>query len=218
MIPLSELGLPPVASSYLSPGLGEVFHLPELEFVRKPEIEALVERGAPDDIGFFADAVTLLVRMVEIDPTLQHALENVVPKGIRFASSDSRALERELCERFRRWSAAPVGRPDALRALVELDEAIHSIVHLPPPVRGSWWNRFREECRKRLFKPFQQPAEGVEARVRVLPDQLSAALELTERKNVPVTVGGRTGEVLVCLRVWAEIDGSVIKGRALYRV
>jgi hypothetical protein len=103
-----------------------------------------------------------------------------------------------------------------LRERLDLDEALHSMVHQPPADPASWWGALRAQARDTLLAARDRvSAVGGQAHVQVLGGSF-AEINRLAADSLEVDYGV-PGEVAVCLRVWARIDGDEMKGRVLYR-
>ena len=104
-----------------------------------------------------------------------------------------------------------------LRARIELDEALHSLIYLPPVAPDSWWASFHAQARLTLFRARDRVIQcGCPARLQRLAGSFPAISSLAGDDNLNVDHGTR-GEVVACLRVYARIDGEESRGRVLYR-
>jgi hypothetical protein len=169
---------------------------------------------------------TTCLWFVANDPHLCHCLKNVFRFGIRPVVGDQR--ERYVAELGRVWDRArttipgpeaDVLRPrwkDHLKALLDLDEALHSLVHQPAAAADSWWGRFRDQTRSELFRAREQAIQaGCAVQIQVLGGAFTDVNRLAP-DSLQVDFGA-PGEVVACLRVWARVEGEELKGRVLYR-
>lgn len=179
-------------------------------------------RGRPEpdsELHLLAQVVTVCLKFIEIDGALHHGLRSVYQFGvIPLESSQRQNYESKLLDLFERALAAEHDPVAALRARLDLDEAIHSLLYLPPAAPStSWWAR--------LFYAARQTLDGAAARVRRsrgLKVQIQLLLgpypdiqHLTSN-SVGVNGAGPPGQVLVCLRPYAVIGDEVLKGRVVH--
>jgi hypothetical protein len=158
---------------------------------------------------------------------LHHCLKTVFRFGIAPLVGEQR--ERFVAELLRRWervkSAADtspdsgdsrVQLKDRLKALLDLDEALHCLLPLPPASTDSWWGRLLGQVRETLFQARNQAVQaGCTVHLQLLGGSF-ADLNRLAPDSLQVDFGV-PGEISACLRVWARIDGEEIKGRVLYR-
>jgi len=107
---------------------------------------------------------------------------------------------------------------EALWARIDLDEALNSLLYLPPVNRDtSWWGKLQQEMRRTLDWAAER-ARQAGSRVQLqtlwgpyakICDRSSADLE--------VDTGLPLGEMVSSLRVFAQIDQEAVPGRVLYR-
>jgi hypothetical protein len=174
----------------------------------------------PDDetLRPLADAVSACLWLAEHDPTVRHGLKSVFRFGLAPLTGDQR--ERYNAELLRLWervrAGAGLNAKDRLKAHLDLDEAIHSLVHPPPAEAAPWWARLRGQARATLYAARDQAARSGSA--AHLQELGGAFAEISRLAPDSLQVDfGVPGEVSACLRVWARVDGEELKGRALYR-
>jgi hypothetical protein len=181
-------------------------------------LDARVAAPADDRLRFLAGVTSTCLGFIDNDPHLCHCLKNVFRFGVSPLTGDQR--ERYVAELLRLWdrvrAAAGQGWKERLKAHLDLDEALHSLVYQPPAAPDSWWGRLQSQVRDTLF---QERDRAVQAGCPVHLQLLSGSFADINRlapDSLQVDYGV-PGEVSVCLRVWARIDGEEIKGRVLYR-
>lgn len=193
--------------------------------VSVPEDESL--RG-------LADAVSAGLWLAEHDPRLCHCLKSVFRFGLAPLSGDQR--ERYAAELLRLWERVRTGDAGQgfggrLRTLLDLDEALHSLVYQPRKIenrgariedRGSLSGRssileaLQGQARAVLFAARDQAARsGFPVHLQELGGSFAEINRLAP-DSLQVDFG-IPGEVFACVRVWARIDGEELKGRVLYR-
>ena len=105
---------------------------------------------------------------------------------------------------------------EQMKALLDLDEAIHSLVYQPPAAPESWWARLLGQAREVLFRARDQAVQaGCTVHLQSLGGPFADINRLAP-DSLQVDFGAPS-EVSACLRVWARIDGEELKGRVLYR-
>jgi hypothetical protein len=105
---------------------------------------------------------------------------------------------------------------ERLKARLDLDEALHSLVYQPPADPGSWWGRLCGEARATLLRERDRAVRaGCPAHLQLLSGSFADVNRLAP-DSLEVDFGV-PGEVAACLRVWARVDGEEIRGRVLYR-
>jgi hypothetical protein len=178
-----------------------------------------------EDLGVLAGAVTTCLWLIDNDGGLYHCLKGVFRFGIPPLTGEQR--ERYMAELLRLWervraTAREGGTPDrqqlrdALRTVVDLDEALHSLVYQPLAAPDSWWGKLMGQSRDVLLRLRERAvAAGCPAQVQVLGGSFADINRLAP-DSLQVDFGV-PGEVSTCLRVWARIDGEELKGRVLYR-
>jgi hypothetical protein len=103
-----------------------------------------------------------------------------------------------------------------LKALLDLDEALHSLVYQPPAAPDSWWARLLGQAREALFLARDRAVQaGIAVHLQSLGGNFADINRLAP-DSLQVDCGV-PGEVSACLRVWARIDDEELKGRVLYR-
>jgi hypothetical protein len=204
----------PLDSSGGSPALPQEEALPAGPPSRDPRV------AAPEDKALLplADAVSACLWLAQRDPPLRHGLKSVFRFGLAPLAGDQR--ERYVAELLRLWERVRTGGgqgfKEQLRARLDLDEAIHSLVYQPPAAADSWWARLRNQARATLFAARDQ---AVQAGLPVHFQELGGSFAEINRlapESLQVDFGV-PGEVCACLRVWARVDGEELKGRVLYR-
>jgi hypothetical protein len=191
------------------------------------------ETGAPldprvttppeEDLRFLAGVASAWLWFIEQDPQLHHCLAGVFRFGLAALAGEQR--ERYVAELLRRWDRVCAGAQtpssrqgwkDRLKEHLDLDEALHSLVHTPPADPRSWWGQLCIEARDSLLRERDRAAQaGCPAHLQLLGGSFADINRLAP-DSLQVDFGV-PGEVAACLRVWARIDGEELKGRVLYR-
>jgi hypothetical protein len=197
--------------------------------LRSDPSAALDPRVAPpveNELRPLAAIVSACLWFIEHDPSLYHCLKSVFRFGLSPLTGEQR--ERYTAELLRLWERLRMDSAEAqdwtprqrskerLKALVALDEALHSLVHQPPAVADSWWGRLMGQARQVLFLARERANQaGLAVHLQDLGGPFADINQLAP-DSLQVDFGV-PGEVAVCLRVWARIDGEELKGRVLYR-
>lgn len=192
-----------------------------------------------DELRAFAGITSTCLWFVEHDPHLYHCLKSVFRFGVPPLKGEQR--ERYVAELLRLWERVrtssltlrvSIGRTptrsvsedaatrqqlkEYLKAFLDLDEALHSLVYQPPAAADSWWGRLLGQARDALFQARDRAVQaGVAVHFQALGGNF-ADINRLAADSLQVDFGV-PGEVSACLRVWARIDGEELKGRVLYR-
>ena len=173
------------------------------------------------DLFFLAGVVSTCLKFIEIDSSLHHALKivnrfSVIPlKSQHERSKYINALQNRL---YRAIAVEDHKDPTVtFHARLDLDEAIHSLVYLPPADRDSWWGRLQEESRSTLER-ISDKVRSHDRKVYIRKLWGSYAdISHYSKDDLELDRGGTPGDVLACLRVYARIDEEVYPGRVLFR-
>jgi hypothetical protein len=202
------------------PGLGGGIAAAGLVLSPTAPLHPLVGEGPwEEDAGHWAADVSFCLSFLDLDASLHHALEAVRPLGIHLLVGANReGYTRELLARLHQVRQAGDDPLPGLHARIALDEAVHSLVHLPPAERLSWWQQHRQRVRQRLLDLAAERARraGHRVHVRWLTGPYRQVNRFS-RNDWGLEAGGAPGEVLACLRVYAEVDGRAFPGRVIYR-
>jgi hypothetical protein len=218
--------VPLLHDDLIYPGLTGAVEANGLRSDASAALDPRVKPPAESGLRFLAGVVSTCLWFIDNDPLLCHCLKGVFRFGVAPLKDEQR--ERYVGELLRLWERVVAGRAepsrggsrqwfkDRLRELLDLDEALHSLVYQPLAAPDSWWGRLLNEVRDTLFQA-RDPAAAAGCPVhlqalggsfadinRLAPDSLQVDF-------------GTPGEVAACLRVWARLDGEEIKGRVLYR-
>lgn len=179
-----------------------------------------VERSG-GELDFLAGVVSTCLKFIDSDPSVHHALKSVDRFGIRSLSLESEKSKyiTALIDRFRRVQATTdsTDLAVALRARLDLDEAIHSLVYLPCCDRFSWWGKLQQETRRTLDSVVEKARQaGHQVQIRPLWGTYADIFNWS-KDDLQLDTGGVPGEVSACLRVYAKIDDEVLPGRVLFR-
>ncbi len=175
-----------------------------------------------ENIHLLAGFLLLYINFIEIDQDLHHALKSVF--GFDVVSLHSKPEQKNqyieaLSDRFHRVQKAENNTDPllTLRAWIDMDEAIHSLVFIPPAERYSWWGKLQQESRRILKKVADRAnIAGHNVRIRQLSG-LYADICTSSKGDLQLECGGVPGEVLTCLRVYARINQQEFPGRVIFR-
>ncbi|MEA5610512.1 hypothetical protein, partial [Nodularia spumigena] len=211
--------LPFSRDEIIYPGLNGSVQVPGLCLSEKPllnsGINPIEEYG---NLYYIAGFVHLFRRFIEIEPDLHHALKSVFSFDIMPLQSQPEQRTQymnNLSDRWHRLQQAESNSDDllSLRAWIDIDEAIHSLVFIPPVERYSWWGNLQQESRRILKKMAQTAINlGYDVKIRQLSG-LYADICTFSKDDLQLNCGGVPGEVLTCLRVYARINQEETPGR-----
>ncbi|MDF5711328.1 MAG: hypothetical protein PUP90_27565 [Nostoc sp. S4] len=212
--------LPFIRDEIIYPGLSGTIQTQGLSLYQQSLSNPLVTQGNGSDLP--AAFLFLYMNFIEIDPDLYHALKSVFSFDV--ISLHSKPEQRDqyinaLSDRFQRTQKAEKNTDplSILRAWIDMDEAIHSLVFVPPAERYSWWGKLQHESRRILKKVADEAINaGNEVRIRQLSG-LYADICAVSKDDLQLDCGGIPGEVLTCLRVYARINQEESPGRVIFR-
>ncbi|MEH2360776.1 hypothetical protein [Nostoc sp.] len=212
--------LPFIRDEIIYPGLSGTIQTQGLSLSQQVLLNSQVTQNNTSDLP--AGFLYLYIKFIEIDPDLHHALKSVFSFDV--ISLDSKPEQRHqyidaLSDRFGRTQKAEENADplSILRAWIDMDEAIHSLVFVPPAERYSWWGKLQHESRRILKKVTNQAINaGNEVRIRQLSG-LYADICALSKDDLQLDCGGIPGEVLTCLRVYARINQEESPGRVIFR-
>jgi hypothetical protein len=189
-------------------------------------LDPRIAAPADDALDAFARVASTCLWFVDHDPHLHHCLKSVFRFGVSTLTGEQR--ERYVVELLRLWervriaaTGPPANAPrqqlkERLKALLDLDEALHSLVYQPPAAPDSWWARLLSQAREALFLARDRAVQaGCVIHLQLLGGNFAEINRLAP-DSLQVDFGV-PGEVSTCLRVWARIDGEELRGRVLYR-
>jgi hypothetical protein len=216
------LSLPFTRNEYLYPGLIGKVKATGLCLSNQVEFDPrLIIETHNNELDFLAGVVSICLKFIELDSSLHHALKSVDRFGVR-SLHDEREKSKyvtALIDRFRRvqTTADNVDPAVALRARLDLDEAIHSLVYLPCADRYSWWGKLQQEARRTLDPVVEKTRRaGYHVQIRPLWGTYADVFGWS-KDDLQIDIGGVRGEVSACLRVYAKINDEVLPGRVLFR-
>jgi hypothetical protein len=205
------------------PGLTGSVRFGGLRSTALAALDPRVQPPADGGLRLLAGFVSACLWFAENDPALCHCLKSVFRFGVTpFGFDQQQRYVAELLRLWERVRGASRGGSrqefkEALKARLDLDEAINSLVYLPCVPSNSWWGQLQGQARANLLQQGREGATqaGVTAHLQVLGGNFADVSRLAP-DSLQVDCG-EPGEVTACLRVWARIDGEEIKGRVLYR-
>ncbi|MEB3216498.1 MAG: hypothetical protein VKN72_09735 [Nostocales cyanobacterium 94392] len=181
--------------------------------------ERLETQKSGSELDILAAIVSTCLKFIEVDSHLHHALRSVDRFGVRsLNSTDKPKFITTLIERFNRVKITfNTDKSIALRARLDLDEAIHSLIYLPCVDRFSWWGKLQQEARRTLETAVQQARQaGYYVQIRPLWGTYADVYPFS-KDDLQIDIGGIPGEVSACLRVYAKINDETLPGRVLFR-
>jgi hypothetical protein len=208
--------LPLPRDEVIYPGLSGAIEVSGLRSSASATADPRVPMPPEGDLRFLGGVVASCLWFIENDPQLHHCLASVFRFGVAPLAGEQR--QRYVAELLRVWTRVVrlPGPKERLKGRLNLDEALHCLVYLPPADPGSWWGRLLGEVRETLFRDRDRAVEaGCPVHLQFLSGSFADVNRLT-RDSLEVDFGV-PGEVAVCLRPWARLDGEELKGRVLYR-
>ena len=181
--------------------------------------ERLQTQTSGTELDILASVVSICLKFIEIEPHLHHALRSIDRFGVRsLNSTDKPKYIAALIERFNKVKVTfNTNNLIALRARLDLDEAIHSLVYLPCVDRFSWWGKLQQEARRTLETAAQQTRQaGITVQIRPLWGTYADVYPFS-KEDLQIDTVGIPGEVSACLRVYAKINDEILPGRVLFR-
>jgi hypothetical protein len=215
--------LPLGRDELIYPGLSGAVQAAGLRSTVTAPLDPSVPEPTDRDLRPLAGIVSAYLWFIEHDPRLHHCLQSVFRFGVPPLAGEQR--QRYRAELLRRWerlrsempgAASGPGLKERLKEHLDLDEALHSLVYQPLADAHSWWGRLQERARDLLLQARDQAVRaGCHVHLQLLGGSFADVNRLAP-DSLQVDFGV-PGEVAVCLRVWARIDGEEFKGRVLYR-
>lgn len=215
--------LPFVRDEIIYPGLNGSIESQGLCLSKKPFLKSdIAKKYQSEDLHLLAGFLLLYTKFIEIEPDLYHALKSVFSFDVVSLHSQPEQCQlyiETFSDRLQRTQKAEENTDEILnlRAWLDMDEAIHSLVFVPPAERYSWWGKLQHESR-RILKKVANKAIKADNDVRI--KQLSglyADICAYSKDDVQLDDGGTPGEVLACLRLYARINHEENPGRVLFR-
>ncbi|KAB8334064.1 hypothetical protein SD80_006315 [Scytonema tolypothrichoides VB-61278] len=218
----AHLSLPFIRNENIYPGLIGKVKATGLYLSDQVDFDPrLIIEKRDGELDLLAGIVSTFLTFIELDSSLHHALKSVDRFGVR-SLNDEREKSKyvtALIDRFRRvqTTADNIDPVVALRARLDLDEAIHSLVYLPCAERYSWWGKLQQEARRTLDSIVEKTRHaGYLVQIRPLWGTYADVFNWS-KDDLQLDIGGVRGEVCACLRVYAKINDEVLPGRVLFR-
>lgn len=214
--------LPFIRNEIIYPGLKGSIHIQGLCISQKALLNSkLVHNNGSGTLQLLTSFLSLYLNFIEIEPDLNHALKSICSFDIISLTKIEQQNQyiEALIDRFHRIQKAEENNEDLaiLRAWIDMDEAIHSLVFIPPVERYSWWGKLQQESRRTLKKVADRANQaGHNVRIRQLSG-LYADVCAFSKDDLQLNCGGIPGEVLTCLRVYARINQEESPGRVIFR-
>jgi hypothetical protein len=215
--------LPFVRDEIIYPGLSGTVKAKGLCLSQKALVNSeIAQNNLSENLHLIAGFLLLYIKFIEIDPDLHHALKSVFSFDI--VSLHSKLEQRHqyidaLSDRFHRTQKSEENTDVIVNlcAWIDMDEAIHSLVFIPPAERYSWWGKLQKESRYLLRKAADKAKKaGHEIRLKQLSGLYADVCEFS-KDDLQLDCGGNPGEVLTCLRVYARINQEEYPGRVIFR-
>jgi hypothetical protein len=216
--PTRVASLPLGRDGVIYPGLTGTVEATGLRSASSAALDPRVPAPLDGDLRSLAGVTSAWLWFIDHDPRLHHCLQGVFRFGVPPLSGDQRT--RYQAELLRLWErvrgTGSKGAAQGLKERLDLDEALHSLVYQPPADAASWWGQLLAHARATLFQARDRAVQaGCHVHLQLLGGNFADVNRLAP--NSLEVDYGVLGEVVVCLRVWARIDGEELKGRVLYR-
>lgn len=215
--------LPFIRDEIIYPGLIGVVQTQGLCLSQQALLDAqLTSNYESKELYTLAGFVNLWLKLINIEPDLHHCLKSVFSFDVVSLHSKLEQQTQYIDALIDRWQRTQKAEenPDSLtslRAWIDVDEAIHSLVFVPPVERYSWWGKLQQESRRLLKKVVDKAVnDGNDVRIRQLSGLYADICALT-KDDLQLDCGGAPGEVLTCIRVYARINQEESPGRVLFR-
>ncbi|MFB2917863.1 hypothetical protein [Aerosakkonema funiforme] len=218
----SIIKLPYIREEPIYSGLVGTIQAKGLRFSQQVNIDTQVtSQSQKEDLDLLSRTVSTYLRLIELDPFLHHALKSVYRFGVMPLTDENQRSKyiNTLIDYFRRVERAETSTDLilSLKARLNLDEAIHSLVYQPPAHQASWWSKLQQEARRTLIKFTERVRQaGHDVHIRPLSGLYADVFKFS-KDDLGLDSGGNPGEVLTCLRVYARINHESFPGRVLYR-
>lgn len=173
------------------------------------------------DLMFLAQIVSICLYFIENDSSLKHCLKSIYrfKKIVPLDIEQKNLYINALLSCFHCVVSESKGNPiNSLKARLDLDEAIHSLVYLPLSEPDSWWGKIQESVRKTIEPAITKVRQsGYEAGYQWLLGIRDNVIDYTENDvPYPLETGGVPGKIMLCLRVYAWINEEKLSGRVIY--
>ncbi|WP_413172781.1 hypothetical protein [Anabaena azotica] len=215
--------LPFIRDEIIYPGLNGAVQARGLCLSKKAFLKSdIAQIYNSEYVHLLAGFMLLYIKLIEIEPDLHHALKSVFSFDV--VSLDSQPEQchlyiEALSDRLQRIQKYEENTDPILnlRAWIDMDEAIHSLVFVPPAERYSWWGKLQQESRRILKKVADKAIQaGHDVKIRQLSG-LYADICAYSKDDLQLDCGGTPGEVLTCLRLYTKINQEQSPGRVIFR-
>ena len=215
--------LPFVRDEIIYPGLSGTVKAKGLCLSQTALVNAEISQThLSENLYLIAGFLLLYIKFIEIDADLHHALKSVFSFDV--VSLSAKLEQRHqyidaLSDRLHRIQKIDENIDAVLNlcAWIDMDEAIHSLVFIPPAERYSWWGKLQKESRLLLRKAADKAIKaGNQVRLKQLSGLYADVCEFS-KDDLQLDCGGNPGEVLTCLRVYAKINQQHYPGRVIFR-
>jgi hypothetical protein len=155
------------------------------------------------------------------DLALKLILQSVYRFGfVPFNDAHRERYRRSILDRLDRFARAEESADalETVRAWVEVDEAVHSLVHRPLAHPQSAFARLGRSCRDMLPEIRALAAAAkLAVHVQTIAGSYADARKLTDGNDLEVDGTGAPGDVVYCNRLFLRLDGTAYPGRVVYR-
>ncbi|MCE2719621.1 MAG: hypothetical protein ACK5HC_13895 [Dolichospermum sp.] len=215
--------LPFVRDEIIYPGLNGTVKAKGLCLSQQALLNSeITQNHLSENLYSIAGFLLLYIKFIEIDTDLHHALKSIFSFDV--VSLNSKLEQRHqyidaLKDRFYRIQKYSENIDIILElcAWIDIDEAINSLVFIPPAESYSWWGKLQKESRRILRKAADKAIKaGNEVRIKQLSGLYADVCEFS-KDDLQLDCGGTPGEVLTCLRVYAKINQQEYPGRVIFR-
>jgi hypothetical protein len=215
--------LPFIRDEIIYPGLNGTVKARGLCLSKKAFLNSeIAQIYSSENFGLMASFLVLYIKLIEIEPDLHHALKSVFSfdvVSLHEKPEHHHLYIQALSDRLQRIHKTEENTDLILnlRAWIDMDEAIHSLVFIPPAERYSWWGKLQQESRRILKKVADKAIKaGHDVRIKQLSG-LYADICAYSKDDLQLDCGGTPGEVLTCLRLYTRINQEENPGRVLFR-
>ena len=183
-------------------------------------------KNLSDDLKLLACLVFIWIYSINREDReleLYHGLESVYMFDIvalKPYSDGANKYIKALKESFKNTIKAEKSKDSIqiLKAWIDIDEAIHSLVSEEPAADSdSWLGKFKKRSRRILIKKAENAQQNNEVRIRELLGVYANVHKLSSKYDIRLKKGGIPGEVQTCLRVYARINQKEYPGRVIFR-
>ncbi|MBD2667458.1 hypothetical protein B6N60_01702 [Richelia sinica FACHB-800] len=215
--------LPFIRDEIIYPGLTGTIQAQGLSLSQQAFVNAgFTQENQSENLNLLAGFILLYTKFVKKEPDLHHALKTVFSFDAISLHNNIEQHQQYLEALQDRWHRTQKSEENSdeianLHAWIDMDEAIHSLVFMPPAERYSWWGNLQQESRRILKKVADAVTKaGHEVRIKQLSGLYADVCQFS-KDDLQVDCGGTPGEVLTCLRIYARINQEEYPGRVMFR-